>query len=58
MNISPEMRNKIAKFKANKKAWYSLVILAFLFVHIFGFTFSPKDIQISVTVKELLGNFF
>jgi succinate dehydrogenase / fumarate reductase cytochrome b subunit len=35
-----------------------LVILAFLFVHIFGFTFSPKDIHISVTVKELLSNFF
>lgn len=35
-----------------------LVILLFLFVHIFGFTFSPEDVLISVTVKELLSNFF
>ena len=33
-------------------------ILLFLFVHIFGFTFSPEHVPISVTVKELLGNFF
>lgn len=35
-----------------------LIILLFLFVHIFGFTFSPEDVLISVTVKELLSNFF
>lgn len=44
---------------ASKTMPYSgLIILAFLFVHISGFTFSPKDVLISVTVKELLGNFF
>jgi succinate dehydrogenase / fumarate reductase cytochrome b subunit len=44
---------------ASKTMPYSgLILLAFLFVHIAGFTFSPKDVLISVTVKELLGNFF
>ena len=35
-----------------------LFILLFLFVHIFGFTFSSEDVLISLTVKELLSNFF
>jgi len=45
-------------FASSTMPYTGLFILAFLFVHIFGFTFSPKDVQISVTVKELLGNFF
>jgi succinate dehydrogenase / fumarate reductase cytochrome b subunit len=45
-------------FASSTMPYTGLFILAFLFVHIFGFTFSPKDIDISVTVKELLGNFF
>jgi succinate dehydrogenase / fumarate reductase cytochrome b subunit len=35
-----------------------IFIFLFLLVHISSFTFSPKDVEISVTVKELLGNFF
>jgi succinate dehydrogenase / fumarate reductase, cytochrome b subunit len=35
-----------------------LFILLFVVIHVFGFTFSPKTVPISVTVKELLGNFF
>jgi succinate dehydrogenase / fumarate reductase, cytochrome b subunit len=35
-----------------------LFILLFVVIHIFGFTFSPKTVPISVTVRELLGNFF
>ncbi len=42
----------------NLRSMAGLVLLTFLFVHIAGFTFSPKDVLISVTVKELLGNFF
>ncbi|MCP3889131.1 MAG: succinate dehydrogenase cytochrome b subunit [Desulfobulbaceae bacterium] len=45
-------------FASETMPYTGLFILLFLFVHIFGFTFSPKDVLISVTVKELLGNFF
>lgn len=45
-------------FASRTMPYTGLFILAFLFVHIFGFTFSPKEVLISVTVKELLGNFF
>jgi len=45
-------------FASETMPYTGIFILAFLFVHIFGFTFSPKDVLISVTVKELLGNFF
>ena len=45
-------------FASETMPYTGLIILAFLFVHIFGFTLSPKDVLISVTVKELLGNFF
>ncbi len=44
-------------FASETMPYTGLFILLFLFVHIFGFTFSPKDVPISVTVKELLGNF-
>jgi succinate dehydrogenase / fumarate reductase, cytochrome b subunit len=52
--------NRVVKnsFASKTMPYTGLFILAFLFVHIFGFTFSPKDVPISVTVKELLGNFF
>lgn len=52
--------NRVVKnsFASETMPYTGLFILAFLFVHIFGFTFSPKDVPISVTVKELLGNFF
>lgn len=45
-------------FASATMPYTGLFILVFLFVHVFGFTFSPKDIPISVTVKELLSNFF
>jgi len=45
-------------FASETMPYTGLVILAFLFVHIFGFTFSSEDVNISVTVKELLSNFF
>ncbi len=45
-------------FASETMPYTGLFILAFLFVHIFGFTFSPKGVLISVTVKELLSNFF
>jgi succinate dehydrogenase cytochrome b subunit len=45
-------------FASATMPYTGLFILAFLFVHIFGFTFAPEDIIISVTVKELLSNFF
>ena len=59
-NSRYEVTTRVVKnsFASSTMPYSGLVILAFLFVHIFGFTFSPKDIQISVTVKELLGNFF
>lgn len=45
-------------FASRTMPYTGLFILLFLFVHISGFTFSPKDVEISDTVKELLGNFF
>ncbi len=45
-------------FASATMPYTGLFILIFLFVHIFGFTFSSKDIPISVTVKDLLSNFF
>jgi len=45
-------------FASETMPYTGLIILAFLFVHIFSFTFSPADVPISVTVKELLGGFF
>ena len=45
-------------FASKTMPYTGLFILAFLFVHIFGFTFSPEHVPISDTVKELLSNFF
>ena len=45
-------------FASETMPYTGLIILLFLVVHLFGFTFAPKDIPISVTVKELLGGFF
>ena len=45
-------------FASATMPYTGLIILAFLFVHIFGFTFAPEDMLISMTVKELLSNFF
>ena len=45
-------------FASETMPYTGLFILLFLVVHIFGFTFSPKTVLISVTVKELLSNFF
>lgn len=55
-----EVTKRVVKnsFASETMPYTGLIILLFLFVHIFGFTFSPDDILISVTVKELLGNFF
>ncbi|BHH83022.1 succinate dehydrogenase cytochrome b subunit [Desulforhopalus sp. 52FAK] len=45
-------------FASETMPYTGIFIFLFLLVHIAGFTFSPKDVEISVTVKELLGNFF
>lgn len=45
-------------FASETMPYTGLFILLFVVVHIFGFTFSPKSILISVTVKNLLSNFF
>lgn len=45
-------------FASETMPYTGLFLLVFLIVHIFGFTFSPKTVLISVTVKELLSNFF
>jgi len=45
-------------FASDTMPYTGLFILAFLLVHVTSFTFSPKDVEISVTVRELLGNFF
>jgi len=45
-------------FASATMPYTGLFILAFLFVHIFGFTFSPEHVPISDTVKGLLSNFF
>jgi len=45
-------------FASDTMPYTGLFILAFLFVHIFGFTFSSGDAPISVTVKESLTGFF
>ncbi len=59
-NSRYEVTTRVVKnsFASATMPYTGLFILAFLFVHIFGFTFSPKNIPISVTVKELLSNFF
>ena len=38
-------------FASETMPYTGLIILLFLFVHIFGFTFSPEHVDISVTVK-------
>lgn len=45
-------------FASKTMAYTGLFLLVFLVIHIFGFSFSPKTIPISVTVRDLLGNFF
>jgi succinate dehydrogenase / fumarate reductase cytochrome b subunit len=59
-NSRYEVTTRVVKnsFASETMPYTGLIVLLFLFVHIFGFTFSPKDVLISVTVKELLGNFF
>ncbi len=54
-----EVNTRVVKnsFAVATMPYTGLFILLFLFVHIFGFVFSPEDKLISVTVKELLGNF-
>jgi len=45
-------------FASQTMPYTGLVILAFLLVHIFGFTFAPEHVPISITVKTSLSNFF
>ncbi len=45
-------------FASETMPYTGIIILLFLVVHILGFTFSPEDTLISVTVKDLLSNFF
>jgi len=45
-------------FASETMPYTGLFILVFLMIHICGFTFSPGNTPISVTVKELLGSFF
>lgn len=45
-------------FASETMPYTGIVILLFLVVHVLGFTFSPADTLISVTVRDLLSNFF
>ncbi len=45
-------------FASETMPYTGLFLLVFLVVHVFGFTFSPKTVLISVTVQQLLSNFF
>lgn len=45
-------------FASETMPYTGLFILLFLLVHISGFTLSSEDVPISVTVKDLLANFF
>lgn len=45
-------------FASRTMPYSGLIILLFLIIHISGFTFSPEDVLISVTVRELLSGFF
>jgi len=45
-------------FASDTMPYTGLIILVFLFVHIFSFTFASSDVPISTTVKEMLGGFF
>jgi succinate dehydrogenase / fumarate reductase cytochrome b subunit len=45
-------------FAANTMPYTGLLILLFVLVHVFGFTFSPREIPISVTVKSTLSGIF
>jgi succinate dehydrogenase / fumarate reductase cytochrome b subunit len=59
-NSRYEVTTRVVKnsFASATMPYTGLFILVFLFIHIFGFTFSPEHKLISVTVKELLSNFF
>lgn len=50
--------NEKNTFAAKTMPYSGLFILLFLLVHVSGFTFAPKDVPISIMVKELLGGFF
>lgn len=45
-------------FAANTMPYTGLLILLFVLVHVFGFTFSPEEIPISVTVQSALSGIF
>jgi succinate dehydrogenase / fumarate reductase cytochrome b subunit len=59
-NSRYEVTTRVVKnsFASATMPYTGLFILVFLFVHTFGFTFSSEHKLISVTVKELLSNFF
>ena len=54
-----EVSTRVVKntFASETMPYTGLVILTFLLVHIFSFTFSSSDVPIADTVKELLGGF-
>ena len=43
-------------FAARTMPYTGIVILAFIIIHIFGFSFGPQDITVSKAVVTLLGN--
>ncbi len=45
-------------FASRTMPYTGLLILLFVLIHIFGFTFGPEHVPISQTVKEMLSGFF
>lgn len=45
-------------FASSTMPYTGLLLLLFLIIHIFGFGVNPSEVEVSVLVKNLLGNFF
>lgn len=45
-------------FASSTMPYTGLLILLFVAVHVYSFGFAPSDVEVSVLVKNLLGNFF
>lgn len=55
-----EVTTRVVKnsFASKTMPYTGFLILVFIVVHVFGFTFSPKEIPISIIVRDYLSNFF
>lgn len=45
-------------FASSTMPYTGLLILLFMIIHVFGFGVNPSEVEVSVLVKNLLGNFF